>query len=117
MAGAPHWYRPRRCGHRQTLTLTPSANLAPGTAYTITAANFTDITGNLVIPFGSTFTTGVGAADNGPLIVNGLTPASGAVDIAVNTTIVATFNKAVNALSVMSTSLVVDYQFGYAFVD
>ena len=96
-------------GDRQTVTFTPSVDLAPSTTYTVTAGNFTDMAGNVVIPFGSTFTTGIGAADSGPLVVNAITPAHGAQDVAVNTTIVATFNKAINPLSVTSSSFQVYY--------
>jgi hypothetical protein len=94
---------------RQTITFTPSANLTPGTTFTVTTGAFTDLAGNTAVPFTSQFTTGLGGDDAGPLIVTSLTPGNGATEVAVNTSIAATFNKAVNPLTVNSSSFLVNY--------
>jgi hypothetical protein len=76
------------------LTFTPSGLLAPGTVYTVTVSNFTDTQGRSIAPFTSTFTT------NSQLTVVSVSPADGTANVQVNTSIVLTFSKAVNPISV-----------------
>ena len=50
-----------------TLSLTPDALLLGGAAYTVSVGGFTDVVGNVVVPFTSSFTTGV-VGDNASLV-------------------------------------------------
>jgi hypothetical protein len=91
-----------------TLSFTPAAPLAIGTSYTIAAAGFTDLAGNPVPPFSSSFTTGsTSTGDTTPGNVLSVSPADGASNVPVTTSIVATFSKAVNPLTVNNTSMIV----------
>ena len=95
---------------RQTLTFTPAVNLTVTRSYVVTVKDFADLAGNTVIPFGSTFTTGVeGTPDAGPLTVTAVTPTAGAQDVPVNSTIVVTFNKSVSAVTVTTATVQVSY--------
>ncbi len=83
------------------LTFTPGSLLAPSTAYTVTVSNFTDTQGRAVAPFTSSFTTGVsGVADNTSPTVVSVSPADASTNVQVNTSVVLTFSKAVNPISV-----------------
>jgi hypothetical protein len=95
---------------RLRLTFTPAVNLSPTRNYVVTVKDFADLAGNTVVPFGSTFTTGVeGTPDAGPLFVTAVTPAAGAQDVPVNSTIVVTFNKSVSPVTITSTTFQVSY--------
>ena len=89
-----------------SLTFTPTTSLAVSTGYTVNVGGFTDLAGNAVTAFTSTFTTGsIATADKtGPTVLN-VTPASGATAVAVTTPIVVTFNKPINPLTVNSSSV------------
>ena len=83
------------------LTFTPAAPLAVSTAYTVTASGFTDLAGNAVQAFTSSFTTG-GSAVAGDHAADGEfgSPANAATNVAVASTVVVTFSEAVNPLTV-----------------
>jgi YD repeat-containing protein len=88
---------------RTKLTFTPSP-LAAATTYNVTVAGFTDVAGNPVTPFNSSFTTAT-AADNTALQVLSVTPPNGSTGIPIATNLVLTFNKAVDATTVSASSL------------
>jgi hypothetical protein len=94
---------------RRQLTFTPAAPLAPNTTYTVFVGGFADIAGNVVLPFGSTFTTGTAASDTGPLVVSAFTPANGSQGVPVNSTVVVRFNKTVSPVTVNTNTIVVSY--------
>ena len=83
------------------VTFTPAAPLAVSTAYTVTASGFTDLAGNQVTPSTSTFTTGASAvADTTAPTVISVVPANNATNVPVGSTVVVTFSKTVNPLTV-----------------
>ncbi|MGH3846549.1 MAG: Ig-like domain-containing protein [Pseudonocardiaceae bacterium] len=86
---------------RTVLTFTPSSPLAVSTSYAVTVSGFTDVAGNPVSPFSSSFTTGAsGVADTVLLGVQSVNPLNGATGAPVNTAIALTFNKAVDPTTV-----------------
>jgi hypothetical protein len=91
---------------RTTLTLTPSNLLAASTAYTVQVSGFTDQAGNTVTPFTSSFTTGTSGTANAmrPSAVSA-NPAYGASGVAVSSTIVLTFNEAIDPTTVNDTTV------------
>ncbi len=83
------------------ITFTPAAPLAVSTAYTVAASGFTDLAGNPVTAFSSSFTTGSSAvADTTQPTVISVVPANAATNVPVNSTVVVTFSKTVNPLTV-----------------
>jgi YD repeat-containing protein len=90
------------------LTFTPNSLLTPNTVYTVTVGNFTDTLGRSVAPFTSSFTTGAsGVADNSSPTVVSVSPADAATNVQVNTSIVLTFSKAVNPISVNNADIAI----------
>src|SRR5439155_9977076 len=91
---------------RMTLTFIPRGVLLGNTTYTVTASGFTDQAGNQVMPFTSSFTTSASGAGNttAPAVVS-VNPSDGATGVGVNSNIVLTFNEALNALSINTTSV------------
>jgi Bacterial Ig-like domain len=92
-----------------TVTFTPSADLAALTVYTVTlSTGVTDLAG---VPLDNnyvwTFTTGVGNDVTPPTVVSTV-PIDGATGVAVNTTISATFSEAIDPASLDNTSFVTD---------
>jgi len=86
---------------RTTLTFTPGSLLAVSTTYTVTASGFTDQAGNTVVPFTSTFTTGTsGVANTTHPTAISVSPANGATGVATSSSIVLTFNEAINPATV-----------------
>ncbi|HEY1525244.1 MAG TPA: Ig-like domain-containing protein [Candidatus Angelobacter sp.] len=86
---------------RRTLTFTPSALLSASTVYAVSAGGFSDVAGNLVTPFTSSFTTGTSAvADKTALTVQTVSPVNGATGVPANTSVVLTFNKPVDGTTV-----------------
>ena len=82
------------------LRFTPASALAVSTVYTVTVGGFTDLTGNAVQAFSSSFTTGAsGVPDTTAFTVTGVTPVNNATGVAVTTTVVLTFNKTVNPVT------------------
>lgn len=91
-----------------TLTFTPAADLMPNTLYT---ANITtgvkDLSGNaLTAPYTWSFTTGAGPATVSPQVV--LTaPINAATNVALNSTVSATFTQAMNPLTISTSTFIV----------
>ena len=75
----------------QTATLTPNSPLAYGTTYTATLSGAQDLAGNAMTTATWTFTT---VPDTTPPTLVSTTPADGATDVALGTTITAVFDKA-----------------------
>src|SRR5260370_37770746 len=65
---------------RQTVTLTPSSQLAANTGYTVTLGSFADVAGNLAAPFTSGFTTGTTTVGPGALSVSSIVPGNGSTN-------------------------------------
>ncbi len=88
-----------------TADFTPSADLAYDTTYTATVTtDVTDSAGmNMAAPKVWTFTTGP-EPDNTPPDVNTTSPDIDALDVAVNTVITATFNEAMNDITIDETT-------------
>ncbi len=80
---------------------TPSSALATSTQYTVSASGFTDLAGNAVSSFSSTFTTSSSSTSihTGPT-VSSVTPVNGATLIPVSTPVVLNFSAAVDPLTV-----------------
>ena len=84
--------------HTATVTLT--AALAANTKYTATVSGALDTLGDpMAAPFAWSFTTRAA----GPPAITSEMPASGATDVAVSTTVTATFNEAVQSSSIAFT--------------
>ena len=91
------------------LTFTPSTALAANTTYTVAIPDgqLADLSGNFD-PFSSSFTTGSSSTpDTTSGTITSITPSSGATNVALNTNIVVQLSKAVDPLSVNSTSVYV----------
>jgi LmbE family N-acetylglucosaminyl deacetylase len=92
-----------------TATLQPSASLQPSTTYTATlsggSSGIKDLAGNaLASNFSWSFTTV--APDTTPPTVSAVTPASGAQNVSLGTSVSATFSESISAASVTGTSFV-----------
>jgi large repetitive protein len=84
-----------------TLTFAPSSLLTTGTTYTVTVGGFTDQAGNAVVPFTSTFMTGTSVVANTTQpTVTAVNPANGANGVSVSSSIVLTFNEALDPSTV-----------------
>jgi YD repeat-containing protein len=84
-----------------TLLFTPSGNLAANTTYSVAFDNVSDLAGNPAVPYAGTFSTSSSSIpDLSTATVLSVTPTSGATAVGVNTTIVATFSKSINPVSV-----------------
>lgn len=86
------------------VSFVPSGPLAPNTAYTVSVSGFTDLTGNAVVPFSSSFTTGTVADTSAPTVVS-VSPLNLASNVPANTSIVLTFSKPVDPASVNSITI------------
>jgi hypothetical protein len=84
-----------------TLTFTPSANLAPSTLFTATITTGTqNLAGTaLASNYVWTFTTGTGTLSTPPELVSTV-PMNGAADVPLNQAVSATFNEAMNPLTI-----------------
>ena len=77
-----------------TMTFTPTANLASDTTYTVTiGTGAQDLAGN---PMASAYTWSFVTVDITPPTITSVLPADGATDVLVSTTISATFSEAMN---------------------
>jgi methionine-rich copper-binding protein CopC len=80
----------------RTATLTPSSPLSPGTLYTATVSGAADLAGNVMAsPSVWSFTTGT--PDTTPPSVTAQTPAAGAVNVPINTTVTAQFSESIQS--------------------
>lgn len=92
---------------RTTLTFVPTSLLSVSTTYTVTVSGPTDVAGNPLTTFTSSFTTGTsGTADTSALTVS-VNPASGATNISVNSPVVLTFNKSVDPTTVSNATIAI----------
>ena len=87
------------------LTFVPTATLTPSTVYKVSIGGFTDIDGNAVTAFTSTFTTGSGAYAPGSFTLASTTPLNGATNVSVTSPITFTMSNLINAASVNTQSV------------
>ncbi|BAY31536.1 Ig domain protein group 1 domain protein [Nostoc carneum NIES-2107] len=93
-----------------TATLTPSAALAASTTYTATVKGGTsdprvkDLAGN-ALAANSIWSFTTAAADTTPPTVTATTPSNGATNVSIATTVTATFNEAIDAATINSSTL------------
>ncbi|MGA9977890.1 MAG: Ig-like domain-containing protein [Candidatus Sulfotelmatobacter sp.] len=90
--------------NNQTLTFVPTANLAPGTGYTVNVSGFTDANGNPVVPYVSTFTTGTAAATPGLTVTSTNIP-NGTTGVSNTQPIILTFSQILDPNTVNSATL------------
>jgi diguanylate cyclase (GGDEF)-like protein len=92
----------------QTATFSPSSGLEDATYYSFTATNgITDIEGNALASFGSSFTTGVSGLDTTAPTVTSVSPASSATGVPVNPQVIVVMSVPVSAASVSSNAIAV----------
>jgi hypothetical protein len=84
-----------------TLTFTPTGNLAASTPYSVQVSGFTDIAGNAVVTFNSTFTTSATTDTTQPLVTSTV-PNNGITGVSVNSTITININDQVNPATVVT---------------
>ena len=90
------------------LTFSPSAPLTAGAVYTVAVSGFTDVAGNTVTPYSSSFTVqSRGDAGYSSLTVVSMSPAAGTSGVGVTTPVVLTFNSAVDPTTVNGSSVYV----------
>src|SRR3990172_4666003 len=91
-----------------TATFTPTGNLAYSTTYTATiTTGVKDLAGNTMAGnYTWTFTTGV-APDTTPPLVSSTSPADDAADVAVNTSIIASFSETMDAATITTTTFTI----------
>jgi YD repeat-containing protein len=83
-----------------TLTFAPAGALTASTVYNVSVSGFTDIDGNAVTPFASTFTTGSATYGNGSFTVFSMSPANGSTGVSVTSPVTLTMTNLINAASV-----------------
>src|SRR6185369_7988104 len=89
---------------RLSATFTPSSPLALSTAYFIQAFGITDLTGQEINFFFTSFTTALGSDNTGPTVV-AINPPDGTIAVPVNARVVAKLSEPVNPLSVSNTAI------------
>ena len=92
---------------QETLTFTPTGNLAATTPYSVQVSGFTDISGNAVTTFNSTFTTSATTDLVAPAVTSTV-PNTGTAGVPVNSTITININDQVNPLTVVTDTQSVD---------
>jgi hypothetical protein len=95
-------------GVGNTVTFTPTVNLTASTLFTATVTTGAqDLSGNaLASNYVFTFTTGAGTGTTQPTIVS-TSPANGANSVPINQAVSATFSKAMNPLTINTTTFTV----------
>ena len=94
-------------GNQQTLMFTPSAALAASTTYAVSVSGFSDVAGNAVAPFTSSFSTGTTTVLASALAVTAVTPVNGATAVPVNSAVTITFNEVVDPTGVNASTFYV----------
>ncbi|MGH9895072.1 MAG: Ig-like domain-containing protein, partial [bacterium] len=89
--------------NRLSASFVPAA-LAGSTKYRVTVSGVTDLTAQTASFFSSTFTTGLGADGDGPMVV-AVSPPDGTTGVPVNARVVVQLNEPVSALSVGSEAI------------
>ena len=87
-----------------TAIFTPTANLAPSTHYTATVTTAAQSIGGILLAanYMWSFTTGI-LVNNTPPTVISTVPVSGAIGVATNTTVTATFSRAMDPTTITAT--------------
>jgi hypothetical protein len=86
-------------------TFTPSTQLLNSTTYIVAATSgMTDLAGNPLVPFTATFTTAAPVDVTPPTVVS-ITPAAGASNVDINTTVSVMFSEAMDPATVGSSSM------------
>src|SRR6266404_5688392 len=83
-----------------TLTFVPAAALTASTLYNVSVGGFTDIDGNAVTTFNSSFTTGATTYGNGSFSLVSTSPANNATNVSVTSPVTFTMTNLINAASV-----------------
>ena len=91
-----------------TLTFLPGANLTASKAYTISVSGVTDIEGNPVTPFTSTFTTGTSSYTSQTFKLSSTSPANKATGVSVTSPVTFTMTNLINAASVNTQTVEVE---------
>jgi hypothetical protein len=83
-----------------TLTFVPSAALTASTVYNVSVGGFTDVQGNSVTTFTSSFTTGTTTYGSGSFSTVSTSPANGATGVSVTSPVTFNMTNNINAASV-----------------
>src|SRR6266853_1293838 len=83
-----------------TLAFVPTAALTASTVYNVSVSGLTDIDGNAVTTFNSSFTTGATTYTNGSFSLVSTNPANGATGVSVTSPVTFTMTNLINAASV-----------------
>ncbi len=83
-----------------TLTFAPAATLSPSTVYKVSVGGFTDIEGNGVTAFTSTFTTGITAYGSGSFTLQSTSPLNGATNVSVTSPVTFTLSNLIDPASI-----------------
>ncbi|MGA2357344.1 MAG: Ig-like domain-containing protein, partial [Terriglobales bacterium] len=85
-----------------TLTFVPSGALTASTVYNVAVSGLSDIDGNTLTPFASSFTTGTTAYGSGSFTLVSTSPASGATNVSVTSPVTFTMTNLIDPASVNS---------------
>jgi hypothetical protein len=83
-----------------TLIFTPTAALTASKVYNVSVGGFTDINGNAVTTFTSSFTTGTSSYGSGSFTLTSTSPTSGATGVSVTSPVTFTMSNLIDAASV-----------------
>jgi hypothetical protein len=96
-----------------TATLNPSSSLAAGTSYTVNVtAGATDVAGNPLTAFTSSFTTSAAVGDVTPPTVSILAPANGATGVSTTVRVVIQFSELMNLSTINNSTFTLSQQGG-----
>ena len=90
-----------------TLTFVPTSLLTVSTGYNVSVGGFSDIDGNAVTTFTSSFTTGTTGYGSGSFTLVSTSPANGATGISVTSPVTFTMSNLINAASVNANTVYV----------
>jgi RHS repeat-associated protein len=92
--------------NRTILSFVPTSLLAVNTTYSVNVGGVTDEAGNLLLPFTASFMTSPSATANTTVpTVLSVVPTNGATAVSVGSTIILTFNEAIDLTSVSDTTV------------